>query len=378
MILLLFTEVKLVARLLSTAGVALLCLALFAAKSGHAQSDTKVLRIVPHTNLIILDPIWTKAYITRNHGYMVYDTLFGTDAAGSIQPQMVSRWEVGKDRKVWTFTLREGLEFHDGKPVTSEDVIASLARWGKRDGLGQKLMASTDAMEAVDARRLSHQAQGAVQHDAPGARQAGANVPFVMPKRVAETPADKQIEDVTGSGPFVFAKSEWRPGDRVVYLKNGRYRPRPEEASGTAGGKVVKVDRVEWVIIKDPQTQVNALIKGEVDVVETVSYEHYSAVKSNADLQVFSPNPRGLAFWLRFNHLHPPFDNVKVRRAAMAAMNQPAFLRAQVGVPELSRTCFSVYPCSSPNFTQRGMEFIAKSDMARAQQLLKESGYEGL
>ena len=296
MISLLFTEAKLVARLLSTAGVALLCLALFAANSSHAQSDTKVLRIVPHTNLIILDPIWTKAYITRNHGYMVYDTLFGTDAAGNIQPQMVSRWEVGKDRKVWTFTLREGLEFHDGKPVTSEDVIASLARWGKRDGLGQKLMASTDAMEAVDARSFRIKLREPFNMMLQALGKPSANVPFVMPKRVAETPADKQIEDVTRSGPFVFAKSEWRPGDRVVYLRNGRYRPRPEEASGTAGGKVVKVDRVEWVIIKDPQTQVNALIKGEVDVVETVSYEHYSAVKSNAECRCSRRTQEDLRF----------------------------------------------------------------------------------
>ena len=109
-----------------------------------------MLRIAPHTNLTILDPIWTKAYITRNHGYMIYDTLFGMDAKGQIQPQMVASWTVGKDRKVWTFTLRDGLEFHDGKPVTSEDVIASLTRWGKRDGVGQKLLAATETMEAVD------------------------------------------------------------------------------------------------------------------------------------------------------------------------------------------------------------------------------------
>src|SRR5471032_444317 len=101
-----------------------------------AQDDAKVLRIVPHSNLAILDPIWTTAYMSRNHGYMIYDTPFGTDEKNQIKPQMVDTWTESPDHRLWTFKLRKGLEFHDGKPVTSEDVTASLARWGKRDAMG--------------------------------------------------------------------------------------------------------------------------------------------------------------------------------------------------------------------------------------------------
>ncbi len=342
-----------------------------------AQDANRTLRLVPHAGLAILDPIWTGAYITRNHGYMIYDTLFGMDAQGTVQPQMVQQWEVGKDRKVWTFKLREGLEFHDGRPVTSEDVIASVARWSKRDALGQKLMAVTEGMEVVDPRtfRIRLKEPFGLMLQALG--KPSVNVPFIMPKRVAETPADKQIDDTTGSGPFIFQRAEWRPDDRVVYIKNPRYKPRSEAPSGTAGGKVAHFDRVEWVIIRDPQTQANALTKGEVDVIEAPAYEMHPVLKALPDLQFLSVNPKGLGFWLRFNHLHPPFDNPKVREAAMAAMNQPAFLKVQVGIPEYSRTCFSVYSCSSPNFTQAGMEFLIKPDMKRAQRLLKESGYDG-
>jgi peptide/nickel transport system substrate-binding protein len=341
-----------------------------------AQSG-KTLRIVPHAGLAILDPVWTRGYITRNHGYMIYDTLFGMDARGTPQPQMVQRWEVGKDRKVWTFTLREGLEFHDMKPATSADVVASLARWGKRDALGQKLMAVTEAIEAVDERTFRFRLKEPFEIMLQALGKPSVNVPFIMPRRVAETPADKQIDDTTGSGPFIFQRAEFRPDALVVYVKNSRYRPRSEPPSGTAGGKVAKVDRVEWVIIKDPQTQANALANGEVDIVEAPAYEMYSALQANPAVQMLSINPKGLAYWLRFNHLHPPFDNPKVRQAAMAAMNQPAILRVQVGIPEYSRTCFSVYSCSSPNFTEAGMGFIAKPDIKRAQQLLKESGYDG-
>jgi peptide/nickel transport system substrate-binding protein len=109
---------------------ALLAIATTAAATAAAcGADAQVLRVVPHSNLNILDPIWTTQYMARNHGYMVYDTLFGTDEKSRIQPQMVGSWSVSPDQRLWSFTLRPGLRFHDGAPVTGEDVIASLARW---------------------------------------------------------------------------------------------------------------------------------------------------------------------------------------------------------------------------------------------------------
>jgi peptide/nickel transport system substrate-binding protein len=355
---------------------AVMLIALCAALPMHAWGQ-KVLRVTPHSNLTILDPGWTTAYITRNHGYMIYDTLYGMDAQGQIRPQMVGKHEVSKDRKTWTFTLREGLEFHDGKPVNSADVVASLTRWAKRDSMGELLMRYTQALEAVDARtfRLKLTEPYGLVLESLG--KPSSYVPFIMPKRVADTPADKQIDDYTGSGPFVLSEDEWKPGERVVYLKNARYRPRAEAPSGTAGGKVVKVDRVEWVIIKDPQTQANALAAGEIDVIEYPAHESYAAFKTDPNIQVIEPNPLGYAAMLRFNHLQPPFDNAKVRRAAMAALNQPAFLRTQIGIPEMYRTCFSIYPCKTRYETSKGMDLIAKPDMKRAQALLKESGYDG-
>jgi peptide/nickel transport system substrate-binding protein len=345
--------------------------------SAPAQDSGRVLRVAPHSNLTILDPIWTTAYISRFHGYMIYDTLFGMDAKGQIAPQMMDRYEVSKDKKTWTFTLRDGLEFHDNKPVTSDDVIASLQRWGKRDSMGEKLLSFVEGWEAVNAKtfRIKFKEPYGLVLESLG--KPSSNVPFIMPRRVADTPADKQIDDYTGSGPFIFKKEEWKPGEKVVYVRNAKYKPRPEPASGTAGGKTPKVDRVEWVIIKDPQTQANALAAGEIDIIEAPAHELYPSLKANPDIQIVEPNPLGFGAILRFNHLQPPFDNPKVRQAAMAALNQPAFLRTQVGIPELYRTCFSIYPCNTAFSTQKGMDFIAKPDMKRAQQLLKDSGYDG-
>ena len=117
----------------------------------NAVPANKVFRFVPHANLAVLDPIWTTAYVTRNHGYMIYDTLFSEDAKGKIQPQMVQSYSTSKDGKVWTFKLRSGLAFHDGKPVTSEDVAASLKRWSTRDTMGGVLFAFVDKLETPDA-----------------------------------------------------------------------------------------------------------------------------------------------------------------------------------------------------------------------------------
>jgi peptide/nickel transport system substrate-binding protein len=356
--------------------IAALCSCTSGSGSAPAHKDN-VLRMVPQSDLTILDPIWTTAYVTANHGYMIYDTLFGIDANGVAQPQMVDRYDVSPDRKTWTFTLRDGLQFHDGKPVTSEDVIASLQRWGQRDNLGQVLMVAVDQLTPVDSKTFRIQLNepyGLVLDSLAG---HGGNVPFIMPKQVAATPADQQIADYTGSGPFIFKKEEWKPGEKVVYIKNPNYQARQDPASGTAGGKVVKVDRVEWVIIRDPQTQANALTAGEVDMVEAPPFEQYRDLKDNPEIQMIIGDRFGFQFYLRFNQLERPFNNPKVRQAAMAAMNQSMFLQIQVGVPELYRVCYSVYPCNSSYSTTKGMEFIAKPDPQRARQLLKDSGYDG-
>jgi peptide/nickel transport system substrate-binding protein len=352
-------------------------LAAAACTSVSGQSDNRVLRIVPGSDLAILDPIWTTATVSQGHGYMIYDTLFGMTAEGRIQPQMVDRYDTSADGKTWTFTLRDGLEFHDGQPVISEDAVVSLQRWGQRDTSGQKLLSFVDGWDVVDARtfRMRLKTPYGLVLEALG--KPGANVPFIMPKRVAATSANTQIADYTGSGPFIFKKDEWKPGEKVVYIRNPRYVPRTDPATGTAGGKIARVDRVEWIIITDPQTQANALVMGEVDYIEMPAFELYRTLKRNPDIQMLELSPLGGQNYLRFNQLEPPFDNPTVRRAAMAALNQEMFLQVQVGIPGLSRTCFSVYPCKSAYATTTGMDFIAHPNPPRARQLLAESGYSG-
>ena len=350
--------------------------ALTAAAPASAQQT--VLRVVPHSNLAVLDPIWTTAYMSRNHGYMIYDTLFGTDEKGVIKPQMVESWTESPDHRLWTFKLRKGLEFHDGKPVTPDDVIASLQRWGKRDAMGSALFQFVQRMDspAPDTFRIFLGEACGFMLEALG--KPSSNVPFIMPKRIADTDPFKQIEEYVGSGPYIFKADEFKPGDKAVYLKNTKYVPRSEAPSGTTGGKRVYVDRVEWnLALRDTQAQVSALQKGEVDIIESLGFDHFETVKKDDTLQMPKYASYGLQYMARFNHLNKPFDNPKVREAAIAAFSQEAFLRAQVGVKELYKPCGSMFICNTPYGSTAGSDIQMKSNMKKAQDLLKASGYDG-
>ncbi len=349
--------------------------ATLAALPAHAQQNT--LKVVMHSDLKIVDPIWTTAYITRNHGYMIYDTLFAMDAKGDIKPQMVDKWSVSPDNLVWTFTLRDGLLFHDDKPVTSEDVIASLKRWAAKDSLGQKLWTFVKDTQAVDARtfRITLNAPTGLMLLALG--KPSSNTPFIMPKRVAETNPNEQIKEYIGSGPFVFQTAEWKPGDKAVYTKFAKYKPRSEAPSGLAGGKVVKIDRVEWRVVADTQTAANAIRAGEIDYIEQPAFDLMPVLEKDPNLKAFDVNPLGNQYTFRFNTLHKPFDNDKVRQAVFYAFNQEDFLKGVIGDPKYYKVCKSMYPCGTPFATEAGMSDKLESNMRKARELLAEAKYDG-
>ncbi|MBR1192402.1 ABC transporter substrate-binding protein [Bradyrhizobium sp. AUGA SZCCT0160] len=335
------------------------------------------LRAVMHSDLKILDPIWTTAYIVRNHGYMIYDTLLAQDEKGEVKPQMVEKYEAAADGKSYTFTLRDGLLWHDGKPVTSEDCIASIKRWAVKDSLGQKMMTFVDSIDAADAKTFTIKLKEPTGLVLLGLSKPSSNVPFMMPKRVAETDANKQIEDFTGSGPFVFVKDEWKPGDKTVYIKFDKYKPRAEPASGLAGGKVVKVDRVEWRAISDAQQAVNALQKGEIDYIEQPSHDLLGTLKKDANVAIVQVPQIKAQYVFRPNHLHKPFDNPKIRQALWYAFNQEDFLMATIGDENYIKACKALFVCDTQFGTTNGTDAILNSNAKKSQELLKEAGYDG-
>ena len=356
--------------------IAATVLAVGALTAQPLQAQT-TLRAVMHSDLKIVDPIFTTAYITRNHGYMIYDTLFATDATGEVKPQMVDKYTVSDDKLKWTFTLRDGLLFHDGAPVTSEDVIASLQRWGSKDATGQKLMSFVKEMKAVDKNTFEMSLNSPTGLMLLALGKPSSQVPFIMPKRIAQTPGGEQIKEYIGSGPFVFKTDEWKPGDRAVYVKFDKYKPRSEPPSALAGGKVVKVDRVEWITMPEQQTAVNALIAGEIDMIEQPRHDLLPTLEGAKGIKLFDQNPLGNQFAFRFNVLHKPFDNPKIRAALYEAFNQEDFLQATVGNEKYYKVCKAMFVCGTPLGSEKGMEGKLESNMNKAKAMLKEAGYDG-
>jgi peptide/nickel transport system substrate-binding protein len=341
-------------------------------------SQQKTLRFIPQADLRVLDPIVTTAGITRNHSYLIYDTLFGTDAELRVHPQMVERWEVSKDKLTYTFTLRNGLAFHDGQPVRSADCIASLTRWGKRDALGQRLAAVTQAWRALDERTFQLKLSRPFPRTLEALGELSSNVPFIMPERIARTDPYQAITETIGSGPFKFVKEEWVPGSKVVYVRNAQYVPRKEPASWGADGKIAKVDRIEWVYIPDPATAAAAISAGEADWWEVVPPDLAPLLRKNKDVRLEHKDELGSVAVLRFNHLHPPFNDVKMREALLYAVDQKDYVLAIAGGEKLGRECYSMYICGSPLASEAGGEALkGKRDLERARRLIAESGYRG-
>src|SRR3954464_1279705 len=356
---------------------ALPVLALSLALTSQASAAGKTVTAVMHSDLRVIDPGFTTAYITRDHGYMVYDTLLATDSSFKIQPQMAD-FKVSDDKLTYTFTLRDGLKWHDGTPVTAEDCVASLQRWGKRDGMGQKLMTFVASIEPTDPKTITLKLKEPYGLVLESIGKPSSVVSFMMPKRIAETPADKAIAEQIGSGPFKFVAAEFQPGVKAVYEKNKDYVPRKEPPSWTSGGKVAKVDRVEWITMADAQTAVNALQSGDIDFMENPSFDILPVLAANKDLKVEALDKLGFQTVGRMNFLYPPFDNIKVRRAAFLAMNQKDILDALVGNPEYYKICGAIFMCDTPLASEAGAEsLIKKSGMAEAKKLLAESGYDG-
>ena len=358
-------------RLMAAAGL------LLATGISSALGDT-TLRFVPQADLKNTDPVWTTADVTKTHAFMIYDQLFALDENGQVHPQMVERHTVSEDGLAYTFTLREGLKWHDGSPVTAEDCVASIRRWGERDTMGQKLMALTSSLDVIDDRifrlRLSRPYGLVLESFA----KFSSNALFIMKAEfAANTDAYTQIKTNIGSGPFRMVEAEWVPGNKVVYVRNDDYVPREEPASWFAGGKVARVDRVEWLYIPDAATAIAALKRGEVDYIEKPETDLIPLIARDPNI-VVETIPLVYQGWLQINHLHPPFDDPRARRALLYMVHQEDYVRAIIGDPQYFRTyCGAIFLCGTPYESEVGAEALRANDPERARALLAEAGYAG-
>ena len=344
----------------------------------RAQLATTI-RYVPGADLSTLDPIWSTQFLVRTAALMIWDTLYGIDHTFTPRPQMVEAHETSTDGKTWTFRLRPGLKFHDGEPVTSRDVIASLNRWMARDGMGGRIHDRLDALEAVDDRGFRVRLTQPFPKLLFALGKGSTPCAFIMPERIAKTDPFKQIGEFVGSGPMRIRREDWVPGAKVVFNRFDGYVPRDEPADWLAGGKRMRVETVEWRIITDTSTAGAALQNGEVDWLETPLADMIPVFRKNPALRAEITDPAGAIAIMRLNHLQPPFTDVRARRAVQLAVDQADFMRAVVGDDtKLWRTLPSFFPPFAPGYTEAGAEPLKgprRYDEAR--KLLADAGYKG-
>jgi peptide/nickel transport system substrate-binding protein len=339
-----------------------------------ARADgPRVLRHIPEADLAVLDPVWTTANVTRNHAFMVFDTLYGADASFNVQPQMVGAQQVENDTD-WRLRLRPGLRFHNGEPVLARDAVASIKRWATRSSFGQKLLETADEISAADDATIRLR----MKKPFPVAR-ALSNSAQIMPEHLAMTDAAKQVAEVVGSGPFRFLADERVPGARVAYARFDGYVPRADgAASFTAGPKIVHVDRVEWTVIPDPSTAASAMMAGESDWWGPTA-DLVPELKKSTKVRLETIDTQGGIAVMRFNHLYPPFDNPLVRRALLGVVDQAEFMTAVAGDDRTQwRDGVGVFTPGSPMASTAGLEVLTgPRDFARARADLKAAGYAG-
>ena len=345
----------------------------------RAASAT-TLRFIPQIDLAFLDPHWSTANITRNHGQMVFDTLYGCDTSYTASPQMVEGHTIDNDGKLWRLTLRPGLRWHDGEPVLARDCVASIRRWAKRDSFGGNLMQATDELSAPDDRTVQFKLKKPFPLLPDALGKPAAYMPAMMPERLAKTDPGTQITEIIGSGPFRYKADERIQGARNVYQRFDGYKPRETgQTNWCAGPKIVHYDRVEWTTIPDPATAAAALQSGEQDWWETAVTDLIPMLRQVKGITVGVLDPTGTIGMLRPNHLQPPFNNPEIRRTVLAAIDQVSCMQAIVGDdPSLYTAPVGMFTPGTPMANDAGMAVLrGNHDQAAAATALKAAGYAG-
>jgi peptide/nickel transport system substrate-binding protein len=348
-----------------------------APRIGRAERTNKLV-FVATEDLGVLDPVVAGIRSTRNHAYLVFDTLYGIDTSWTAQPQMVEGHHVEQDGLVWTLTLRDGLRFHDKEPVLARDVVTSIRRFAARISFANALMAATGELSAPDDRTVRFRLKRPFPHLPEALAGPGSFVPAIMPERLAATSPFKPVAEIVGSGPYRFLPEEHISGARAAYERFALYQPRKDGPLGfTSGPKIAHYDRVEWLTL-DAFSAMAALQAGEIDWWELPPSDLVEQLGRKRDITVISQYATAMGI-LRFNHLHPPFDNVAVRRALLGAVDQAEAMTAVAGTDrKLWRDGVGLFPTGTPLANDAGIDVLrGPRDYTAVRRALARAGYNG-
>ena len=347
-----------------------------AAPSIVQAQNSRVLRYVSSVGVVQLDPLATTIYPTLILGLQIFESLYSVDEHFRPRPQMAAGHTIEDDGKRWVIRLRDGLRFHDGEPVLARDCIASIHRWMKRDGSGRTLALRLDALEAPDDRTVVFRLTKPFPQLPFILGKTAPNLLTIMPARLAATDSNQQVNELIGSGPYRFVANEFSANSRAVLTRFEAYRPRDEPPSGTAGGRIARMERIEWRVIPEPATQAGALLTGEVDWIAAPIPDIIPRLRQSPDIKVGVLDRFGLSPWIRPNHVAGPTANIAIRRAIMAALDGREIMAAAVGdEPGVVTAPIGVFTPGSPFESSAGMERLGPKSPAEVRRMLKDAGY---
>jgi peptide/nickel transport system substrate-binding protein len=323
-----------------------------------------------------LDAHWTTASITETLTNHIYEGLYSLDASNRPIPMLAESHAVSRDGLTYTFKLRQGVKFHNGKEMTSEDVVASLARWGKQSIYGKALFAQVADWRAVDRYTVEmklKEKSAIVLISLAVPNNFGA----IYPKEIAEKfPPEVKVTEYVGTGPFKLA--EWKPDQYIRMVRFDEYKARNEKPSGYGGGKAAWLDEIRWIPVPEVATRVAQVETGELEFADDLNLDAYDRLRQNPNVRTVISRPY---YWLVavFNKKDGLMTNAKLRQAWQAAIDiEPIMKNVAGGHAEFYRMDSSLAPVEIAAWHTKlaGLPWN-EHDREKARRLLKEAGYRG-
>src|SRR6267143_1118434 len=365
-------------RFVSRGVLALVALVLLGAGALAADTPRRggVLRVGNLGEPPALDAHWTTASITETLTNHIYEGLYSLDAGNRPIPMLAESHTVSRDGLTYTFKLRQGVKFHNGKEMTSDDVVASLTRWGKQSIYGKALFAQVAEWKVVD----KHTAEMKLKEKSAIVLISLAvpiNFAAIYPREIAEKfPPEIKVTEYVGTGPFKLA--EWKPDQHIRMVRFDEYKPRGEKPNGYGGGKTAYLDEILWIPVPEVATRVAQVETGELEFADDLNLDAYDRLRKNPNVRPLVSKPY---YWLVavFNKKEGLMTNQKLRQAWQAALDiEPIMKTVAGGKPEFYRMDSSLAPVEIPAWHTniKGLPWNERNK-DKARQLLKEAGYKG-
>jgi peptide/nickel transport system substrate-binding protein len=319
----------------------------------------------------VLDPVFTTRYQTHDVVCNFFEGLFADDAKYSPKPLLAESYGASKDGKTVTIGLRKGVTFHNGKEMTSADVLASMKRWQSVGAGGSQVAPRIDEVKAKDKYAI------VVTFNKPtGLLPTYLALPdaIIVPEEIANAAGKDQMTEIVGTGPFKFI--EHLPDRHIRAVRYDNYAARPEEPNGMAGRKTAYVDEIRFLIANEAAVRADGLTTGEYDFAGILNWDSYVRLNADPKLTMYLTKPYE---WLaiHLNKKQGMFIDVKMRRAIQKIVNLEPANRAAFASPQFYRLDPGITSRETALYSDVGKELFNHPNLPEAKALLKEAGYKG-